>query len=171
MITLYRTFAGNTSHYSPDGNGRDSYIIQNNGGICRTACTTVTKSGSPSPRRDYSPPKPKLDAKVFRYNSNGSGRDTYISWNGGGMYSSYGSKPFHMSLREHSPSQTIESSDIFFKTQTQWLRQKRNRRSSLDDVTKRLSVPKYKKEKYAETVRKASPDVKKETNMLRSTYY
>lgn len=32
--SLYRTFCTKYTHYAPDGNGRDSYIIKNNGGMC-----------------------------------------------------------------------------------------------------------------------------------------
>lgn len=34
MSTLYRSFNPKYSHYIPDGQGRDSYIIRNNGGFC-----------------------------------------------------------------------------------------------------------------------------------------
>ena len=34
MSSLYRTFNPKYTHYGPDGQGRDSYIIKNNGGLC-----------------------------------------------------------------------------------------------------------------------------------------
>lgn len=31
---MYRTFSPKYAHYLSDGNGRDTYILKNNGGLC-----------------------------------------------------------------------------------------------------------------------------------------
>lgn len=111
-----------------------------------------------------------MDAKVTKYTSNGTGRDSYISSNGGGLYSSYGSRPFHTTLRDSSPPITPDSRDLFFRTQTQWLRQKRTRRTSLDELSTRLSVPKNRKEKHPDSIRNMSPE-RREKDLMRTNYY
>ena len=87
---LYRTFYPKYSHYEPDGIGRDSYIIKNNGGLCTEICKNATSSTlfvKDKPRLTL--PAPRKDAVSFKYISDGNGRDFYITHNSGGLQAPY----------------------------------------------------------------------------------
>ena len=78
MSSLYRTARPRFTLYSPDGLGRDRYIIYNNGGFWKTNEYKI----SPKPNYEY----PKYNnfhtlfhmAAPFKYYSDGSGRDSYV---------------------------------------------------------------------------------------------
>jgi len=77
---LSRTFDPKVTHYLPDGLGRDRYIATDNGGF------GPMQSVESSKRRQmvYSSfrsrqPAPRLAAAAFKYASDGSGRDFYIT--------------------------------------------------------------------------------------------
>jgi hypothetical protein len=89
------------SIYTGDGNGRDSYIIVGNGGNLKPECFLNS-----APHTGYHPPKmaAKLftgpakkfkgagkEATVFRYWGDGSGRDSYVTKDCGGLIPSYAS--------------------------------------------------------------------------------
>lgn len=142
MQNLNRTFTGRTTHYSPDGYGRDWYIMHNNGGISKNPCTTGFSTDKSPKQRTFSPPQPKMEAKFTRYTSDGSGRDAYIQCNFGGLVSAYGSKPFYTTLRTWSPIKTPNTNDIYFKSQQMWLRRRARKNSFQEDLNSRLSAPK-----------------------------
>jgi hypothetical protein len=144
MHSLSRTFTGKTTHYSPDGYGRDWYILHNNGGVYKKGCVTGFSNEKSSPKREYSPPQPRMQAKFTRYSSDGSGRDAYINSNSGGLLYQYGAKPFHTTLRNWSPIKSPDQNDMLFQTQQQWLRRRARKNSVQEDLNKRLSVPKKK---------------------------
>ncbi|OMJ91567.1 hypothetical protein SteCoe_5818 [Stentor coeruleus] len=141
MIPLSRTFAGKTAHYSPDGYGRDSYILTDNGGIFKKGFITALSKNHPNPNN--SPPRqPRIYAKLARYSSNGTGRDSYININSGGLLSQYGSKPFHTTLRKWSPIKLINTNDMLYKTQHKWLMSRSRKNPGQEAMTSRLSAPK-----------------------------
>ena len=81
METLARTYNPKHTSYAPDGTGRDRYIAFNNGGLITKEIKAVQ-----SQRRlhfakpmSISSPAPRNDPTVFRYVSDGSGRDYYVT--------------------------------------------------------------------------------------------
>ena len=140
MSTLYRTETLKNSHYSPNGEGRDSYIYVNNGGVERNKYPYTFNEESRITRNSFSPGSPRLDAKPLRYKSDGTGRDTYIGTNHGGLFSSYQKHSFYKSLREPSP---VTNKTTFFTSQTAWLHKRRIQESSYQkQQSRRLSLPK-----------------------------
>ena len=76
--SIMRTYNPSYVNYSGDGSGRDLYIILNNGGLTHEAKRNMM--WQPRPRqspRDHSP-KPSKPAVAFQYQSDGSGRDSYV---------------------------------------------------------------------------------------------
>lgn len=142
MQNLNRTFAGRTAYYSPDGHGRDWYILHNHGGLIKKPCVTGLNSESSPKNRTYSPPQPKMEAKFTRYSSDGSGRDAYIHSNFGGLVSPYGSKPFYTTLRTWSPTKTVNNNNIYFQSQQVWSNQRTRKNSAQEELNSRLSAPK-----------------------------
>ena len=140
MGTLYRTEALKNSHYNPNGEGRDTYIFVNNGGVERNTYPYKFNEESRVLRRSFSPGSPRLEAKPLKYKSDGTGRDTYIGTNHGGLFSSYKKHSFYSSLREPSP---VTSNNAFFQTQSIWLQQRRLKEASYQkNMCRRLSLPK-----------------------------
>ena len=87
-VVPIRTFDPKYTHYYCDGNGRDAFINYNNGGY------SVPKVFSPQVGTNYmrfrtasQATSPRKDAKPFEYHSDGSGRDSYIIVNSGGLKS------------------------------------------------------------------------------------
>ena len=73
--------------YIPDGSGRDTFKIINNGGFYKTY--------SPAPaapvtsfvtKKRFHLPSPAVNARSFYYQSDGHGRDRYIEINSGGLH-------------------------------------------------------------------------------------
>ena len=140
MGTLYRTEALRNSHYNPNGEGRDTYIYVNNGGVEKNKYPYVFNEESRVTRRSFSPGSPRLDAKPLRYKPDGSGRDTYIGVNHGGLFSSYQKHSFYKSLREPSP---VTNGTGFFQTQTIWLQRRRAKEATYQkQLCRRVSLPK-----------------------------
>ena len=78
------------THYGSDGQGRDSYILKHNGGLWKEPTrpffeTTHYVREKPS----VMGPAPLKDATSFKYISDGSGRDFYITYNSGGLEAPY----------------------------------------------------------------------------------
>lgn len=140
MSTLYRTETLKNSHYSPNGEGRDSYIFVNNGGVERNKYPYSFKEESRVTRNSFSPGSPRLDAKPLKYKSDGTGRDTYIGSNHGGLFSNYKKHSFYSSLREPSP---VTRKVTFFTSQTAWLQKRREQEAMYQkQMSRRLSLPK-----------------------------
>ena len=80
LQTLLRTFDPKLSHYPPDGLGRDVYIAYDNGGLVPRALPAersrrqMVFSSFKTTR-----PAPRLDSTAFKFTSDGSGRDFYIT--------------------------------------------------------------------------------------------
>lgn len=79
--TLGRTFNPKFTTYGGDGNGRDGYIIFNNGGLNElrdyqgSVGDNKLKTG---PNLLQHTAQPRKEATAFDYVPDGSGRDTYI---------------------------------------------------------------------------------------------
>ena len=87
---LYRTFYPKYAHYMSDGMGRDTYILKHNGGMCSEGSrpyyeTTMYTREKPSAMG----PAPLKEATSFKYISDGSGRDFYVTYNSGGLEAPY----------------------------------------------------------------------------------
>ena len=85
IINLGRTTRTNIVFYSTDGMGRDGYITYNDGGFWKNNIKKI------SLKPDYPRPKYKVFHSLihkpapFNYQSDGSGRDTYVVENNGGL--------------------------------------------------------------------------------------
>lgn len=88
--SLGRTVKSNISIYQIDGSGRDSYISYNNGGFWKdNVISGKTKQKDCVPRKKYSLISLTRNPPPFKYWSDGSGRDSYISYNEGGLVQKY----------------------------------------------------------------------------------
>ena len=111
---MQRTFYPKHVSYFGDGTGRDAQITMANGGLNRVDKvgmghsgvhfykykSNVTSRGSPSPRKE---------ATTFYYQSDGTGRDSYVLKNNGGLRMEYnvrnsGDRIFKDSLRSDTKS-------------------------------------------------------------------
>ena len=85
--------AGRAKIYNTDGTGRDTYIGSNNGGFSvMNQATKQPLGGSFGPtvgRRSYIFGGSPTGAKPVHYPINGTGRDSYIFNNDGGLSNSY----------------------------------------------------------------------------------
>jgi hypothetical protein len=69
-----------------DGSGRDSFRLYNNGGLSIPRIKDPKESTHFKVGYKYNgPASPRKDAKPFEYRSDGSGRDSYILHNSGGL--------------------------------------------------------------------------------------
>ena len=94
-------------HYFADGTGRDTFVGMDNGGFMKSykpaAATPVTSFVQ---KRRYDFPSPVIHSRAVQYHSDGTGRDSYIGFNKGGL-AVYGSKTikqeqaFRQGLRQH----------------------------------------------------------------------
>ena len=79
-------------NYFCDGTGRDTFVSKNNGGFYKpytpAPADPVTRF---TQKRRYAPPAPVMHSRAVQYHSDGTGRDSYIGFNKGGL-SVYGSK-------------------------------------------------------------------------------
>lgn len=118
-IGIFRTNAEAYTTYRGDGQGRDSYVLVGNGGL-------IKPDGFKNipPRAGYQPKirsnstmfagdcKPFFgagkEATVLKYFGDGTGRDSYVVKDSGGMIPSYSSrspdKIFYGGLRQGNPS-------------------------------------------------------------------
>ena len=113
QLNLARTQPDNSTHYKPNGCGRDYYIIKDNGGF-----SWVPKEKSPGVASAGGPKKYMLNwvaskpSPTHKYISDGSGWDFYVTFNSGGAQCPYvpGKKHtvqiFKDSLRAATPDMT-----------------------------------------------------------------
>lgn len=87
--TLMRTDNPKYASYFGNGSGRDTYIVLNNGGLTSTDKPHMMKRPflNTNVNRNLSPLK---EAVSFTYHSDGSGRDSYVVQNSGGLVADYG---------------------------------------------------------------------------------
>ena len=147
MTTLYRTFAGFHTHYQSDGEGRDTYIGHNNGGMSKASCVVP----SPCNRRyaDYLCPAPPTSVKTRKYLVDGTGRDTYVY---PACHPSTGQSQFHQTLRGYGPIKYLGKTDVFAISQRRWRTrggsQQSRRATQQLSLTERLSIPKLREKKF-----------------------
>ena len=85
---MARTLNPKYASYMGDGSGRDSYIILNNGGLTKQDKGHMMSRPFRRTFANFSP-SPKKDAVSHVYQSDGSGRDSYVLQNSGGLVSDY----------------------------------------------------------------------------------
>ena len=117
LASLQRTFYPKHTTYWGDGTGRDQQTIMNNGGLTPIDKTGLGHQGVHLQR--YNRPQGKevrsrspahKDAPTFYYQSDGSGRDSYVLMDNGGYrpeYAKYNKSPqkiFADSLRSDQKS-------------------------------------------------------------------
>ena len=96
-------------NYLPDGTGRDTFKINNNGGFYKpyTPATALPVTSFVT-RKSYSSPSPPLNARGFHYHSDGKGRDRYVEIDSGGLNKNFtvlsSSDAFRRSLRTNERS-------------------------------------------------------------------
>ena len=75
-------------NYFADGTGRDTFVKNDNGGFYKAyepvRAVPVTSFTS---KRQYAPPAPVMKSRGVYYHSDGSGRDSYVCVNAGGLTS------------------------------------------------------------------------------------
>ena len=109
--------AGRAKIYATDGTGRDTYVSCNSGGfsvINQTAAaskngTFGAAQGRVSPQHVSRGGGQGSPGKHIHYNTNGTGRDSYIACNQGGFASNYTFQndrdAYVKSLRSYAPNQ------------------------------------------------------------------
>ena len=126
---LNRTFHPKYTTYQSDGGGRDTYVLSNNGTMCKPSVTnphTGFQAGILSPvfftKNRSNMGSPKKEAMTFHYAPDGTGRDGYVIRGDGGLHANYksigASKTFVKSLRDYSQNRYAESGRDFFKSRT-----------------------------------------------------
>jgi hypothetical protein len=84
--SLYRSYAPAMSHYYADGKGRDIYINHNNGGFWTQGVRTFAgKSMNNEVSSKYQFRAKSKNVPPFKYMSDGSGRDSYVIHESGGL--------------------------------------------------------------------------------------
>lgn len=79
-------------NYFADGSGRDTFVSNNNGGFYKAYTPApADKVTTFMQKRRYNPPAPVIKSRGVQYHSNGTGRDSYIGFNAGGL-TTYGAK-------------------------------------------------------------------------------
>ena len=85
---MARTHIPKYASYFGDGSGRDKYVIMNNGGLTHEDKKCFIRDAFRSTLKDHGR-KPLKDAVSFTYHSDGTGRDSYVISNSGGLISDY----------------------------------------------------------------------------------
>ena len=109
-------------NYHADGTGRDTFVGTDNGGFYAafSPCSQPQVTSFVAKRR-YEKPSPVIKSRGVQYHSDGSGRDSYIGFNAGGL-TAYGSKTVHSlghftrSLRGTNRTQSAYKKSGGFKT-------------------------------------------------------
>ncbi|CAG9334799.1 unnamed protein product [Blepharisma stoltei] len=128
--SLGRTFHPKYSFYRGDGSGRDEYISTNSGGFYQNSPKgeVFRRTGSNFTKTQHFKPSPRLSSPIWRYYSDGSGRDYYITVNSGGLHASgyTGGKRdlFKEGLRNGDTSTSPPKTDTFSKTMSCWINPK-----------------------------------------------
>jgi hypothetical protein len=85
VSSLYRTFRPSFNAYNSNGEGRDIYIQYNNGGFWKMDILPGQNITKYSNQSNYRFRSLNHRAAPFKYQTDGSGRDSYISFNNGGL--------------------------------------------------------------------------------------
>ena len=86
---MMRTFSPKYASYFGDGSGRDTYVVSNNGGLTNMMKPNMMKRPFVSTLKNRNA-GPIKDAVPITYHSDGTGRDSYVISNSGGLYQDYG---------------------------------------------------------------------------------
>ena len=94
FASMQRTFYPKYVNYYGNGSGRDHQIIGNNGGLTSQFKYGMGHTGKHFSRYSSSAhqrpsPSPQRDATTFYYQSDGSGRDSYVLMDNGGLRPEY----------------------------------------------------------------------------------
>ena len=139
MGSYYRTEALRTTHYLPNGEGRDTYIYVNNGGVEKHKYPYRFNEEGRTTKNFKTLSIPNLDAKALKYRTNGTGRDTYIGFNHGGLVPHSKQFSFYSSLRSVTPPTAklykVQNYGQYIKS----INEARNQKQAC----MRLSVPKH----------------------------
>lgn len=156
-----RTIKTNFLFYKTDGFGRDSYINYNNGGFWKDTSKIPIHRQKFSLSPYCSPKNSQKVAPSFKYRSDGSGRDSYVLFNEGGLvrsYVPYNSIPLQHYLRN---DQSLSSTCNYRKTYL--TRNETKAQSLLHKIQKNVVDRLYTKEK-----RKFIPALKR--NLMITSY-
>jgi hypothetical protein len=86
IATLYRSYSPKMSHYFADGHGRDVYINHNNGGFWSQGVRTFAgKEYNKEISTKYQFKALSKNVAPLKYLSDGSGRDSYVIHESGGL--------------------------------------------------------------------------------------
>ena len=89
---MMRTHNPTYANYSGNGTGRDSYIIINNGGLAGSDKKNMMWRSTMRSNQDLRA-MPSKTGVAFTYYSDGTGRDSYVIKNSGGLVADFrGSK-------------------------------------------------------------------------------
>lgn len=107
-IGLYRTARPRWNLYATDGLGRDSYISFNNGGFWKQNINPIIRKPNYPIYHDSNYHSLHHNPAPFKYYSDGSGRDSYILVNDGGLkYNHLALNKFHLQDFLRTPDSCI----------------------------------------------------------------
>ncbi|KRX04974.1 hypothetical protein PPERSA_06608 [Pseudocohnilembus persalinus] len=154
------------THYHSNGSGRDNYITVNGGGFFRgnNDNSAGFQIGTFGGRRAYKPINNYRPNKHIHYRNDGTGRDTYVGIDEGGLTSKQYSRYNHMvNLRNYNHKRQMSASqETFFRTTGSTVFSKSERLRNTSNFSKqfnntqRLSIPKFSQDPYAELRPKTS---------------
>lgn len=114
FASMQRTFYPKHVHYFGNGQGRDMQIINSNGGLNKDVKRGMGHSGVHFKQYNNSNGKqtshsPRKEPTTFYYQSDGTGRDSYVLQHNGGLRPEYnvkasGDRIFKSSLRNNTKS-------------------------------------------------------------------
>ena len=85
-------------HYHADGTGRDTFVGMDNGGFMKPyAPAPSLPVTSFVQKRKFDFPSPVIHSRAVQYHSDGTGRDSYIGFNKGGLAIYGGGKTYEPS--------------------------------------------------------------------------
>lgn len=108
ISSLYRSYSPRMSHYEADGQGRDTYIKNNNGGFWTQGIKPPCQPSLPFYSDRYRIKITGKNVAPFKYNSDGSGRDSYVIFNSGGLKNEFKAlNEFHLKDMVRTPDSCI----------------------------------------------------------------
>ena len=99
--TFMRSHAPKYASYYGDGFGRDSYIILNNGGLASSQKPNMMKRPFRNTFHGEILSTPCKESSAITYKSDGSGRDSYVIQNSGGLVADYKYKRADLAFKDH----------------------------------------------------------------------
>ena len=133
VVNLGRTTKTNIVFYSTDGKGRDGYITYNNAGFWKKNIKQI------SLKPDYPRNKQKIfhslfhQAAPFNYQSDGSGRDSYVIENNAGLV-----KPFDPLIKQKLSKFLRMNNDEYIKRKIFLTKSERNYLNKIKNIQKHV---------------------------------